>query len=233
MPAAYVRAVQNSWWFPQILPVLPPLCRLRLTGTEEAQQLSLPQALLVHRATPAARRRGGRSIASSEIRGVLVFLKWVGPCICFLHFLFCSGIKGCLALDLRKQNQGIPNWSYEMLPVCKEKLLGVFCRVECSLGTLYLASSLLCNSMRQARQTQPFETSKNHDLLQGAPAVSHSLNCWVHGSVGSVEPTSRCTNATYIHVILLLKEQALSWKYVYSLTLFLITSFVLFGSWYF
>lgn len=125
VPAAYMRAVQNSWWFPQTPPVPPPLCRPRLSGAGEPSSCPYPQALLMHSAIPDARKLGGHFIVATEIR-ILVEFKWVGPCICFLHFLLCSGIKGCLLLDLRKQNQGIANYSYEMLPVCKDKLLGFF-----------------------------------------------------------------------------------------------------------
>lgn len=58
-----------------------------------AQRLSSPQALLVHRAAPGARQIGGHSIASSEIRILVVFLKRVGPCICFLLFCCAAGLK--------------------------------------------------------------------------------------------------------------------------------------------
>lgn len=70
-----------------------------------------PSAVLLHTPSwstghPAASNLGGHSIASSETRILVVFSKWVGPCICFLHLLLCSGIKRPPVLDLRKQHRG-------------------------------------------------------------------------------------------------------------------------------
>lgn len=59
------------------------------------------------------------------------------------NFLFGSGIKRISGTGFEGETQGICNYSQEMLPLCKEDLLGFFCRIECGPSTFAYSLALL------------------------------------------------------------------------------------------